>query len=541
MATAETARLTEPHHYLWWFPGSPVKIHLSLRVVDRLNQQILASTPGKAEGLLFGRVREGATEILDFEPAANHNVAVEVGGLSLEKAASLVGYYRAEDGEAFQLDARDHALAGSSFARPHHVFLIVHRNHFGPPTATFFFHDRDGRMADFAFLEFPFESSLLASEQSDRIRRSQHAQPAAPVSPPPAAVATKAVRSRRSSIVKVLGWTCLLVSIAGAGVLFNDASLRQQCTDLWKAVSSSRANARSSVPTSEIATRQSMSLHASRQNGDLALSWDRDSALIAQATSGTLSVQDGNSTRLIAFDASQLRNGSILYAPQSDQILMRLTITTPNKSYTESVTAILPGGGEARVHSAEPPKVAAAPASAPVLERPSTTISPPKAVKAFVPPPPSKNASSTVVAALQEPPTAIERSGALGLLPKILTALPTNLEPPSVLPQPVPKPSLPQPPGVADTYQAPVVITKVEPRFPAELRGLLITSVTVGVRVTISSTGKVVAAEVIPQKNLSRLLANSVVSASRLWKFSPALRNRQPVESESILQFVFKP
>jgi len=188
MATAETVGPSNPQHYLWWFPGCPVKVHLALRVVQRLKNRLSdVGDLSPEEGLLFGGTREGATEILDFQPVTNTSVRNVVAGLPAERKSSLVGYYRTETGEAFHLDEQDLSLAQECFAKPYHVFLIVHHNRFGPPTATFFFHDRDGRMADFAFLEFPLDPSLLAAEQQGRMQRSHQAmdQPLAVALPAP--------------------------------------------------------------------------------------------------------------------------------------------------------------------------------------------------------------------------------------------------------------------------------------------------------------------------------------------------------------------
>ena len=88
---------------------------------------------------------------------------------------SLMGYYRTEESETFHLNAKDISLAEECFRKPYQVFLMIHSNGFGAPNATFFFHDGDRKMADFAFLEFPFDPSLLAIEERDRIQRSHEA------------------------------------------------------------------------------------------------------------------------------------------------------------------------------------------------------------------------------------------------------------------------------------------------------------------------------------------------------------------------------
>ena len=170
MASAATYAPTGFSYYVWWFPGSPVRVHLSLDVVRRLREQ-LPTTP--AQGLLFGKTADGATEILDFQSSPGPipesvSALAEDGGKPL-----LVGCYRT--GDSLTLNDGDRALARTFFAQPYHVILVVQPAEVGPPTASFFFHDADGKMAECSLMEFPFEPSLLASEERDRLRRSQEA------------------------------------------------------------------------------------------------------------------------------------------------------------------------------------------------------------------------------------------------------------------------------------------------------------------------------------------------------------------------------
>ena len=74
-----------PEHYVWWFPGSPVKVHLELGVAQRLKDRLEQFPPGAPEeGLLFGRALDGTTEILDFDPLILETAA----DLSLKKRSS---------------------------------------------------------------------------------------------------------------------------------------------------------------------------------------------------------------------------------------------------------------------------------------------------------------------------------------------------------------------------------------------------------------------------------------------------------------------
>src|SRR6202040_996853 len=98
------------------------------------------------------------------------------------------------------------------------------------------------------------------------------------------------------------------------------------------------------------------------------LEWSRESALIRTATSGVILIRDGASKRQIALDSTQVRVGSVLYTPRSDQILMQLTVAAPAGPVTESVMVVLPKVGHPRTYplpasrpssaSAAPPKPA---------------------------------------------------------------------------------------------------------------------------------------------------------------------------------------
>jgi hypothetical protein len=360
MATAQTVAPAQAHHYLWWFPGSPVRVRLALGVVQELKNRLFNPEAGSGhpqEGLLFGEIRNGATAILDFEPATPESVRSLVEMLPSERKGSLVGYYRTESSEAFKLNAQDHLLAKEHFARPYMVFLLVHRNHFGPPTATFFFHDSHCRMVDFAFMEFPFDPSLLASEQDGRMRRTQQAQPIAvvPMQPPPTSpIFAEPFHAKPGSRLKTLLWTCSLASALALGVSLNSGSLRERYSNVWQTVANTLSKIPATYSAAKAAPRPFLSLRAIRQTGFLALTWDRDSSLITAATSGVLSIRDGDSTRVISCDAAQLRDGSLLYVPETDQISMQLTVTTPTRTYMESVTVILPKAGGPRPARRQP-------------------------------------------------------------------------------------------------------------------------------------------------------------------------------------------
>jgi Gram-negative bacterial TonB protein C-terminal len=534
MASAEGLARADPKHYVWWFPGSPVKVHLDLGVVERLQDRLQRTgNPVAEQGLLFGRVHEGITEICDFQ-------AVPGGNLQEMAAASargqgqhlLVGYYRSQQEATLRLNENDLFLAEALFTEPFHVFLVIQSTGFAPANASFFFRAGGRLRADFPIMEFPFDAPLLIAEERNKTERSRPAVLERPVVVPPTAAPVPArapvpVRKRRTRILSRIAWLCFAVCILAAAALL-----------AWRFFPEIVSLSRRAPPVQPLPAtppQASIGLNAQRQNGDVVLTWNRQSAPIASATSGVLFIQDGEATRQVSLDAAQVRGGSILYSPATNQVQMRLTVTGPAGATTESVIVLLPKSGPPQVRTFAPPN----PSPAPTAHRdaPETTsqLSP---LKPFAAPDARRAARPSSPAAIDDPPPP-------SLSPNLGTAAPAVF--------PGPHPAVPPPPGpakqsaqqqptpqAAPVYQQPVAINKVMPEFPSALRAFVFKPVTVEIRVTIDKDGKVVKAEPIPQKDANRLMVDAAAYAAQLWKFRPALNGDQPVTSETVLQFIFK-
>jgi len=538
MATAEAAvAQAHPQHYLWSFPGAPVKVHLSLQVVGRLKDRLeMIAHGGPEEGLLLGRNRDGATEILDFQPTANCDLTQMISALKPDQERSLVGYYRTEESAAFRLTPKDRSLADQCFAKPHQVFLLVHWSGYGPPNATFFFRGSDGRMGDLAFLEFPFDTSVLAVEERDRLRRSQQAASEQAANTPPRLRAQPPAKDRRRGRKIMAGavWAGSLALVFALGMLINTNALSAWFTRSWRTLT---APAPSAVPAPP---HRSMSLHAARQGNDFVLTWNREAPLITNATSGLISIQDGEAKRLVALDATELRGGSLLYSPTSDQLLMQLTVVSQAETVTESVVVLVPKSGTPETYAVPPASVIshAVPASA-AKPIPAPPV---QASRPFVLPPEQQSASSAKPG-LEEPPALNPQPAASAALSDPLSAplvIPSAAAPPQPARPAAPSPAASSPARVVpEQYEPPVALTKIPPGFPRELASIFLKPVTVRVTVSIDKYGHVIKAEAPAQPSLNKLLVNAAVGAARLWKFQPARLNGVPVPSEMVVQFVF--
>ncbi len=519
-----------PAHYTWSFPGAPVQVRLLLDCVERLRRRLESANPASAShGLLLGRIAGQVTELRDFAPLTDPALpsAADVAArLQSAGSHSLVGYYKITRDPAFRLDDATIHLAETMFPNPRQVVLLVQLNDSDPPNATFFFWDNGRMCGEFPFLEFPFDPTLLAQAEQQKIESSQKKAAALADGPP---VSRQAPRQPGRTLWEALLWSFLILTIVGAG----GAALVLKLAP--------RPNRPAVSVPAPPARQSSLDLRAERQNGDLKLTWNRQSPEILNSISGILSIEDGTAKRELTLDPGQVRWGSILYAPVSDQVQVQLRIFGLQGETSESVIVILPKNGAPQVHtmahnpiSAEPP-----PAAAPAL-------------KPFIPPAEPTALSPAPGAAIAEPPSlaAAPVRQVTGLLPIPTPAPPPLPSPrersaaaPAVSPTTVrqqaqspSRPAAPQQP----VYTPPSIVRRVLPAFPATLRNIGMRPKIVAVKVSIDENGKVVKAEALPSKDWAPELLLVTVNAARLWRFNPARSGATAIPSEMLVQFEFK-
>jgi hypothetical protein len=540
-----------PEHYVWWFPGSPVKVHLELGVAQRLKNRLDQAAGAPQQGFLFGRALDGITEILDFDPLANGNLTDVLAALPEDRKGALVGYYRTEPGENLRLNSNDLTLAAGYFAKPHQVFLLIQPGAFGAPNAAFFFHKNDHSMADFPFLEFPLDPNLLAMEERDRLSRSrsavsvQHPPLALPEPEPVALVpatqpvlSTALIEKPRRSLRKSVAWVAFGGFLGASAVALGTPSVRERSARLWSAWSAAVKAAPPTAPT--VSALATLGLVAQRQASDVQLTWNRESSPIAAATSGVLSIEDGAARREIPLSASQIHSGSVLYSPASGEVTMQLTVTTPAGPVSESVLVVLSSAGPLKTY--------------PLSSSPEST--PPTSPSALVVKPSKPFAGNAVVISstpetppdlTEPPPVAVNPPETSVRMPAVEAPQPQAPPPEQQqAPPPLPEPTAtvptstapPQRPAAPSSYIPPRPISKAAPKFPVELKTHVTKPHLVEVRVSIDEHGRVTHADAVPQKGITEFFVEATVSAARLWRFEPARRDNQPVPSEMTLQFL---
>ena len=311
-------------------------------------------------------------------------------------------------------------------------------------------------------------------------------------------------------------------------------------------------------------SKSALGLKAQRSGNDLQLSWDRNAPILLKATAGRLSITDGSIHKNLDLDLSELRSGSILYSPITDNVVLRLDVMGAGSATTsESVRIVagLPPPLPAQfqipnaVHTPRSPSErvnSAAPPSAPRLADPPKQISGAEAaLKGLLSPGVLRPTSNDPLPAQSGPPEPSDES--FSAMPSPDTPLrAANTAPPSL--------SAPVPPEVEIKSSAPVVklpsvappaprvvdrISKVEPArlisgkdpvYPRLARqdrvaGTVEVSFHIGVDGTVRNFTSVKGPP---------MLVQPVLDAVRMRRYEPARLNGNPIDSELSLAFVFK-
>jgi protein TonB len=324
-----------------------------------------------------------------------------------------------------------------------------------------------------------------------------------------------------------------------------------------------------SPSTATLSDSSALQLRVENSNGALLLTWNRDSAAIKNATKAVLTINDGEQHENVEMDLAQLRNGSIVYSPQTADISFNMEVTGKDsaKPVSESVRALrtrpspLQGQGVPQTNAAQKPAITT-PASTPVNTTSSTTTNNTQTAQTPdanaqpeskpVVPTRSFNTSSlgarlrpTQSTDLPDAPTVA--SGAVasaipGVNLNTVGATPNAPAPPPVA-APAPAPAAPAATTNTATasksggqIQQAVLVSKKDPEYPklarqTGARGL------VKVTATVGKDGHVKSVKVISGHPM---LQAAAVAAVKQWVYKPTLLNGQPVETDTeiVLNFV---
>jgi hypothetical protein len=314
-----------PQMYRCSFPGCPVPVSIHISLIDAL-QEIVRNEGGDRQGMLYGQPGESGTVV-----AGSHALAVfgmeEMRTAVAEAHGPVVGYYRIRDGNSLELSPEEINLAETLFSSPGSVILLVERR-VGCPEANFFFLEH-GTFMNFPLLEFPLDSRMLTEREAQRVRRidSEAVVPYAPEVAPAGSGDNEPASAKRPSA----RWGMIAIVLLVAAASFSAA--------LFLYRPHNRVSNEGATRTAAPEVRAS--LRAERQGDDVKILWDLNSPAVAGATSGILDIDDGGTPRRILMTADQVRFGSVLYSPVSEQISVRLTMLKDDQSTAQESVLVL--------------------------------------------------------------------------------------------------------------------------------------------------------------------------------------------------------
>ena len=321
------------------------------------------------------------------------------------------------------------------------------------------------------------------------------------------------------------------------------------------------------------------------QQGDrLLVKWNRDSPIIGAAKYGTLYIDDGPQHKEIVFAPGEMRSGSILYRPASDDVSFRLQVLGRDDSMSTETVRVLDGAMAAAMNAnAAKPQV-------PIPDvAPSSTGESVEArnrrLEALVTVLQARAQHSAALSDHRLEPLKEGKSNPVLTRPKKLDlqneipehkrlsdahleASTQSLLKPALSVAPPPKLSittspqaasmdlhtLPQAPPAAPAPSAtPVNATSIAAYLPPRPLKQVLPDITglgnaiygrkrVDVHVDIDTGGRVKVAKLIkPGTDIPEALRDSVLQAARQWVFTPATMHGKPVSSDHTIVFDFRP
>ena len=317
---------------------------------------------------------------------------------------------------------------------------------------------------------------------------------------------------------------------------------------------------RSHQPTTTESQASELTLRVEPSGTDIMLTWNKNSAAIANASHGVLSINDGERHENYDMDANQLKTGSIVYTPVTPDVSFKMEVTGTNqtKTVTESVRSLratrpspmadgksgaanpaaaktnpaqpLPPGAPATTAAAQP----GSPAPASTTPAEVTPAAPVKAApKAF-------NTESLSQRLRPASPSEVADAG-LGAAPTSPAGVNVNAN----LSMPfanAPAPVAPAAPPTAKkssssggkVAQAQLLYRK-EPEYPTAARQMNARGQVV-LEATIGTDGRVIGVKVVSGHPL---LVQAAKAAVMQWRYRPTLLDGQPVENTTQISLNF--
>jgi hypothetical protein len=353
-----------PGTYVWEVPGKPVRICLSLDVVDRLLPDVMrgfGAVPKRGAevgGILLGKAQRsdgGRLEVtiddyelipIEYKRGPSYLLSEEDRHCFAEAAERLhpsddesrrpVGYFRSNTRDGAGLSLEDLDLISQFLDGPDTVVLYIRPFGTKVSQAGFYFQENGEFPEGPPLLEFPFRRRDLDPESAEADASPGEPEGAGRALSPP-------TQHRASASPQPTDWLTQSAAEAPSFGGLSDPAKRSRVKAgwIWAPLSFiflllgvllgfQAALALRQSPFTD-AKAFSLALTATRvvnQKGEasLDLKWDRQSPAIRAAKRGLLFIEDGQYSKPLQLSASDLQNGSVVYRYFSNAVKFRLEV-----------------------------------------------------------------------------------------------------------------------------------------------------------------------------------------------------------------------
>jgi hypothetical protein len=364
----------ESGYYIWAPAGKALAVYLHLDVLDRLLAEVMrgfGAVPKRGAevgGVLIGVVEQGDKTVVrveDFEPVecgytrgpsyqfteeekAGFADACRRWAPDSERPDYAVGYFRSHTRDGLSLAPEDLELMDRHFAGPSTIVLLVRPLITTASPAGFFFRE-DGVFPETTPLEFPFRRRDLAGEEAPQRR---------PSTDHPLADRKRAEAGFRPTVTARLRERerdagMEFEELPQAGRAYAGTTPPQSRLKGWMWIPLSfvflllgvvlgfqAALTMSARSAAGSASDLALALTVTKNDQDLTVRWNRESAAIRAAQKGMLEIQDGGFAKPVELDASYLQTGNIIYHIHnaSNAVQFRLTVyVNPRLTVSETL------------------------------------------------------------------------------------------------------------------------------------------------------------------------------------------------------------
>ncbi|HEV8146936.1 MAG TPA: hypothetical protein VGP79_11165, partial [Bryobacteraceae bacterium] len=345
----ETSPQPPPGDFVWEAPGSPVSVHISLEIIDRIAADVMrgfGAVPKRGAevgGLLIGNIQpgdpalvrvedyepiecgytRGPSYLFDLEDRAAFEEACQRWMPDASRSSYAVGYFRSHTREGLSLAPEDVDLMDRHFPAPEHVALLI--KPYATKVSVGGFFARDGNaFQETTPLEFPFRRRELAGEEAPARRSLQERGPRrrepgnrvrtrveTPVlddaydrgpDPESAYAVTLPSKSRIRSVWIPLSFVFLLFGLA-LGFMVGIAR---------------------NTTVADKSASFALGLTISKDGSNLIVKWDPQSAAVRKASRGVMEIEDGvQSPAPQKLDPASLQSGRLIYGNARGDVRFR--------------------------------------------------------------------------------------------------------------------------------------------------------------------------------------------------------------------------